>query len=61
MVMRKIQENIPYTVSGLPELMFDAGFTKYKIYCAKLGSPFAQIFYRYNGDIQYAIYNEQVN
>ena len=29
-------------VSGFPELMFDEIITKYKIYCAEVGSPFPQ-------------------
>ena len=41
--MRKTQKIFPTPVSGIAELMFDAGFIKYKIYCAKLGSSFPQI------------------
>ena len=38
----KYKQTFPTPVSGIPQLMFDEGFTKYKIYCAKLVSPLPQ-------------------
>ena len=37
---KKYKKKFPTPISGLPELIFDEGFTKYKSYCAELGSPF---------------------
>ena len=38
----EIQKTFPTPVSGLPDLIFDEGFNKYKSYCAEVGYPLPQ-------------------
>ena len=37
------KKTFPTPIYGLPELIFDEGFTKYKIFLALLGSPIAEL------------------
>ena len=39
----RYKKTFPTPISDLPELIFDKGFTKYKIFLAQVGSPTAEL------------------
>ena len=39
----RYKKTFPTPIYGLPELIFDEGFTKYRIFLAQVGSPIAEL------------------
>ena len=68
-MLRNIQEKFPTPISGIPELIFDEGFNKYKSFIAQVGPPTAKIVpstvgykdYKINTDNMLFMDNKSIN